>query len=319
MNYKKKYRIFINSTGRTGTQFFAKNMDAMIDNSVSFHEPGTPWPSKPKKLLRQIKDYGLYHLTLGQNKNTHSFYKLSRDYVTGDISRDEAKENIINISNKTIKFLNKQIYIESSGHIYGLLDLIDEIYDDTRFVFVVRDPRTWINSALKKKEYSLYGFIELFFKKISLQPSCFKNDPYKHEWNCMSKFEKYCWFYNKMNEIAISSMEGKSNFKIFKYEDIFLSEQKSENFRKLLDFATDFENSDIKVKLNPELLNKKVDSRSYKKKKLDWENWNKEKALLLQKHCGKWMDTFGYGKEDHWKDLISQSKIYPKNKLELEV
>ncbi|MFI3214953.1 MAG: hypothetical protein R3Y24_16715, partial [Eubacteriales bacterium] len=141
-----KKRIFISSTGRTGTQFFAKYLRVMIENSVSLHEPGTPWFSKPKQLFGQIKDYGLYHLSIGQGKNTHSMYKLSRDYIAGDITKEKACENILSI-NRTVDALCKEdIIVYSSGHIYGLLGLLDQVYDDSRFVFIIRDPREWIGS-----------------------------------------------------------------------------------------------------------------------------------------------------------------------------
>lgn len=297
-----KKRVFISSTGRTGTQFFAKYLQVMIENSVSLHEPGTPWFSKPKQLMSQVKDYGVYHLSFGQGKNTHSMYKLSRDYMAGAIAKEKACENILAINKKVDALCDSDVVVYSSGHIYGLLGLLDEVYDDSRFVFIVRDPRTWIGSALNKTEYSLYGPIEIFFRKISLQPSCLKDDPYKDQWKSMSKFEKYCWFYNKLNENAIGEMEDKTNFQVFRYEDIFLSENKSENFKSMLDFATDFESGEVRCTYFPELIDKKVDSKS--KKAANWETWTQEEARIMMKHCGEIMKKYGYGEEEAWKKLI---------------
>jgi len=304
MKVDKKKRIFINSTGRTGTQFFAKNLGQMIEGAVALHESGTPWLSKPKKLLKQVGDYGIFHLTLGQGLSSHSFYKLSRDVVAGQVGRYEALSYTENIVGKTDALYKEDIIIESSGHIYGVLDVLDELYDDSRFIYIVRDPRTWIESALKKTEYSLYGPVELLYKNISLQPKCFKDDPYKDQWPFMSKFEKYCWFYNKMNEVAIQSMIGKENFKIYRYEDIFLSPYKSFHFKDLLNFATDFNDGQIKSNFFPALLNKRVDSKTSSAESLEWEKWDKPKAKILYKHCKHWMTEFEYGQELLWKEKI---------------
>ena len=52
-------------------------MSKMIADCTSIHEPGTPWLTKLAKLPQQINKYGLYHMTLGQLKPTHSMFKLS--------------------------------------------------------------------------------------------------------------------------------------------------------------------------------------------------------------------------------------------------
>lgn len=302
-----KKRIFISSTGRTATQFFAKYLRVMIANSVSLHEPGTPWFSKPKQLMGQVKDYGVYHLSIGQGKNTHSMYKLSRDYIAGEIREEQACANILAINSKVDVLCESDIIVYSSGHIYGLLGLLDKVYEDSRFVFIIRDPREWIGSALNKVEYSLYGPIEIFFRRISLQPSCFRDDPYRDKWKKMTKFEKYCWFYHKLNENALNEMKHKENFQVFRYEDIFLSENKARNFGEMLDFATDFKSGKAECKHMPELIDQKVDSKQ--SKAASWESWEPEQVRMMMEHCGEMMETFGYGNEEQWKKKVSEIQV----------
>lgn len=299
-----KKRVFISSTGRTATQFFAKYLNLMIANSVSLHEPGTPWFSKPKQLLQQVRDYGVYHLSFGQGKNTHSMYKLSRDYMAEDISKEDACKNILKINGQVDKlYPNSEVIVYSSGHIYGILELLDDVYDDSRFVFIIRDPRDWITSALNKVEYSLYGPVEIFFRKISLQPSCIAGDAYANKWKNMSKFEKYCWFYNKLNQNVLEKMQNKENFRVFKYEDIFLSENKTEKFREMLDFATEFSDGKHSCDFKAELIDKKVDSKQ--SKAVSWKNWTNEQVRAMEEHCGVIMTSYGYGTEDEWVQKIN--------------
>ncbi|MFI3169330.1 MAG: hypothetical protein R3Y06_05240 [Faecalibacterium sp.] len=300
-----KKRVFISSTGRTGTQFFAKYLNVMIEKSVSLHEPGTPWFSKPKQLLGQIRDYGVIHLSFGQGSNKSCMYKLSRDFIAGKITKQSACDNILKMNNKVDALYAKdaEVVVYSSGHIYGLLGLIDEIYEDSRFVFILRDPRTWIGSALYKVEYSLYGPIEWFYRKISLQPSCYQSDPYLAQWHSMSKFEKYCWFYNKLNEIVLTEMQDKPNFKVFRYEDVFLAEDKAVHFKELLDFATDFSTDAPEYTFQAALIDNKVDSKQQQSRST-WEDWSPKKAQIMMKHCGKIMQAYGYGEEEAWKEKL---------------
>ncbi len=299
-----KKRVFISSTGRTGTQFFAEYLNQMIENSVSLHEPGTPWFSKPKKLLGQIRDYGPYHLSFGQGSNKSSMYKLSRDYVAGDVTKEAAMRNILMMNNfvDSLYAQSAEVVVCSSGHIYGLMNLLDEVYDDVRFVFILRDPRTWIGSALHKVEFSLYGPIEWFYRKISLQPSCFSDEPYAQQWRKMSKFEKYCWYYNKINELVLAGMASKPNFRVYKYEDIFLSEKRAELFEELLTFATDFKSGKATCHFDPEMIGHKVDSKQSTNN--TWETWTPEQAKIMMKHCGALMQEFGYGQEEAWQEKL---------------
>ncbi|MFI3283789.1 MAG: hypothetical protein R3Y57_01765 [Erysipelotrichaceae bacterium] len=309
----EKKRIFICSTGRTATQFFAKYLNKMIDCSVSIHEPGTPWLNKGKLLLEQLHHYGFYHLTFGQGLNTHSMYKLSRDYVAKEISNEKACENIKRINNVVDNLYVQEVIVYSSGHIYGLLGLLDEVYEDSRFIFIIRDPRDWISSALNKTLYTLYGPLEYFYHHISLQPSCIKDDPYIEQWSKMSKFEKYCWFYNKLNQICINDMQDRENFKIYKYEDLFISKDKAHNFESMLNFATDFKSGKVACDFKSEMIDNKIDSKQ--KKEVSWHDWTSEQVLIMEKHCGNIMRTFGYGEEDVWRKKIQSKSTQSDSKL----
>ncbi len=297
----KKHSVFINSTGRTGTQFLAKVMSKMIDDCSSFHEPGTPWISKPDKWLTQIKQFGLYHMTLGQLKASHSMFKLSAERIRGNLNDEQIKKYIIHMREEFIKQIESEIYVESSGHIYGLLDILDDLFENSKFVFIIRDPRNWIRSALNTYEYILYGPLDLKFANLSIKASDLPKDNYYNYWEQMSLFEKYCWYYNKLNSYVIGKMEGKSNFKIFRYEDLFSEETRDQNFKNMLDFAADFPDGfQRKINYRPELMARKVHSNSEDKKIAHWKGWESSKAEILEKHCSSWMDKYNYGLENEW-------------------
>ncbi len=297
--------IFISSTGRTGTQFLAKVMSMMIDNCTSFHEPGTPWLTKPKKLIRQIRRYGLYHMTVGQVKPTHSIYKLSADRVSKRVVNREAKEYIKRMRKDLIANVNEEIYLESSGHLYGVLDLLDDIFSNSKFVFIIRDPRRWIKSALNTLEYTIYGPMDPSFLKLSIKASDFAKDSYFNKWDKMSKFEKYCWYYNKLNSYVFNKMEGRDNFKVYRHEDLFHKDRRDEFFVDMLSFVSKFpDDFNRNYEYKRELMDKKVHSNAKKEKISDWQEWSSHLAKKLDEHCGEWMERFNYGTEDEWQDKL---------------
>jgi hypothetical protein len=122
----------------------------------------------------------------------------------------------------------------------------------------------------------------------------------------MSKFEKFAWYYNKLNTLVLESMKDKKNFKLYRYEDLFLGEKKEENFIDLLEFSTKFDDGFSRnYTFEPSFLKKKINSASDEYKIPHWKNWDKKKAQILQKHCGDLMDMFGYGKEPEWLEKLN--------------
>lgn len=278
-------------------------MSKMIDDCCSLHEPGTPWISKANKWFAQIRKFGLYHMTFGQLKASHSMFKLSAERIRGNLKDELIKKNIINMRQKLIKETKSKIYVESSGHIYGLLDILDELFENSKFIFIIRDPRDWIRSALNTYEYILYGPLDLKFAELSIKASDLPEDDYYDSWDKMTLFEKYCWYYNKLNSYVIKKMESKKNFKIFRFEDLFSEKTRDQSFKEMLHFAASHSNSfQREINYRSELMNRKVHSNSNKKKIVHWHDWESSKAVLLEKHCRSWMDRFDYGLEKEWLD-----------------
>ena len=278
----------------------------MIDDCTSIHEPGTPWLTKPDKWTKQLKKFGLYHMTIGQLKPSHSMFKLSTDRVRKDISEDRAKFYIHNMRKYLLDNMESNLYVESSGHIYGLLDLIDEVFPNSKFIFIIRDPRDWVRSALNTYEYILYGPLDLDFLDISLKAKDIKEDEFHNKWNEMSKFEKYCWYYNKLNGFVFEKMKFKENFTVYRHEDLFSIDKRDNTFVNMLNFASKFEDGfSKKIDYKKRLMDNKIHSNSQNNNIPHWKNWDKERVRILYKHCRTWMKLFGYGEEEKWQQKIS--------------
>lgn len=280
-------------------------MSKMIEDTTSLHEPGTPWLSKPFNWPQQLKKYGLYHMTIGQFKPTHSMFKLSTDRIRGKVSDGKAKLYIKKMRSELIKDLNDSIYVESSGHMYGVLDLLDEVFSYSNFVFIIRDPRNWLRSAMNTMEYILYGPLDPSFLNLSLKASYLLDDSYYNKWGQLSRFEKYCWYYNKLNGFVLEKMQDKSNFKVYRHEDLFGEQTRDQTFTDMLRFASNFRDGfSRRVNYKPKLMDNKVHSNAKKKNFPHWREWNEHMTQILEKHCHTWMKLYGYGQEPEWQDKL---------------
>ena len=300
MPYIAKNSVFICSTGRTGTQFFGKRISDSIEDCFSVHEPAAVWLSRPKEWREKSKIFGPFRMTIGQFLPSNSMFKLSADRAAGRIGDKKAREYVYKQRKRYVSKVKQSLYVESNAHLYGVLDLLSEIFPNCKIIYVMRDPRTWIRSALNTPEYVLYSPIDFRFFKASVRAIDFENDPYYHRWEQMDKFEKYCWYYNKVNSFALSLMQGKDNFRIFRFEDLFQSSDRVSEFKSMLDFATNFENHQYQYHLKEEMIKKKVHSRSKKGKLPDWNEWEPRLAQTIMEHCSRWFLEYGYGKEQQW-------------------
>jgi hypothetical protein len=301
MKQIEKDSVFISSTGRTGTQFFGKFLSKQINNCYSVHEPAAVWITRPREWYKKRKIFGLFRATIGQFFPSTSMFKLSADRATGRIDDDKAREYVYKQRKDYVENIREPLYVESSTHIFGVIDLIAEVFPNSNFIFVIRDPRTWIRSAYNAFEYLLYSVLDFRFFEASVRAIDFPNDPYYFEWKHMSKFEKYCWYYNFLNSYVIDKMKDKTNFKVFRFEDLFHNKNRKGYFDEMLHFATNINHSqNYKYSLEENMLDNKVHSRSKKGLLGHWKTWGEDKIKIIQKHCKRWFDEYNYGKEPNW-------------------
>jgi hypothetical protein len=123
---KKIPVTFILSTGRTGTQFFAKYLTQTCNNVLCLHEPP---PS------RRFKWYSNYYLT----------NRLSPEFVAGEFLKTRRKI-LTNFSEKE--------YIESSNMIFGCMKPIASEMETVKVIHIIRHPLTYIRSHLNKGFWS---------------------------------------------------------------------------------------------------------------------------------------------------------------------
>lgn len=205
---------FILSTGRTGTQFFAKYLTQSCSDVLCLHEPHP---------TRRFKWYSNFYLTK----------RLSSGFIARQFIKTRAK--ILN------SFEGRE-YVESNNMIFGCIKPVASEMEKVKVIHIIRHPLTYIQSHLNKGFWNgikgftarnIPGWVEFFDKDIRKS-----NDP------VMILAAR--WIY--VNSV-IQNYREDFPYLCFRFEDLFLKpEEKSlESLNEIREFIgcdklTDTEN-----------------------------------------------------------------------------
>ena len=177
MTASLKHCIFLSSTGRTGTRFFGEMMTKMIEGCVSVHEPDTTRVSRPNDWINKMATFGVPKMLWGQYRDCYSFGKLTTTRQRGLTGDELARKYIIDNRLEYIEHFHKDLYMESNHLVYGLLDLITGLFPNSKVIWIMRDPRSWIRSAINSTAYQLYSMWDWDSINLSVRAYNFPDDP----------------------------------------------------------------------------------------------------------------------------------------------
>ena len=300
-SYKKieKPTIIITSLGRTGTKFFKALFESQLSEACSLHEPDVfnyfqykKGKERISQVKIQLKEVGLFNLLIRKPLGHWSLINISDDRVCGSVDFSSALRKV---HNQRYSFVNKvegSPYIESNAGYYGLLDIIGQVYDQYRVVYIVRDGRDWIQSKINWGQ--MYG-------KGKLQRIFAHTWPTAHEcgevtldvWNSMPRFEKLCWAWVKLNEFALNAIGDNPYIKLVKFEDIFYGEDRYQNLSELLGFLMSFDNPELStIKSVDGWLDKRI--HESKERFPKWVDWSSDQKEYFDSVCGPLMEKLNY-------------------------
>lgn len=304
MTINKRY-IFIISGGRTGTHFFGYRMSQMIEGCASVHEPDVLGFYHPHTWYKKIEQFGFLRLTLGKFLTRYSARGISVAWQSGKLSDSQVVKHLIDLRKDFVNKTESKIFLEANPQFNGVLDLLPQAFPNSRIVFIIRDPRSWVRSHLNKKIplYSKRDYIS-WYRNGRLTPYHLKDDPYRSKWRGMSPFEKLCWAWARDVQNALKCADKSDSIKIFRFEDIFNERKNYEIFFQMLEFVVSFPDGfKAKLTFKPELLFQKIDSTDageFPK----WIAWNTNTVKKLDRHCGDLMRQFSYGVEPKWQEKL---------------
>lgn len=271
-NWKKIQPIFIISTGRTGTQFFAELFSKGFKRVYAVHEP-------PPDLL-----------------------ELSLSFISNKISfkggLGELRRLRMSLCKQVLLGKNSH-YVESNTNIAFMIPLLKAFFPNYKMIHVIRDGRDYVRSAFSKVIFPTQNnqptmlFMSPEDHRDRLQAPDLPSDPYNKCWDDLSRFQRICWYWITVNTIIEQAVEGDSRVLRVKYEDIFSEESGIEGVLKIIDFmgVADqmiFTQQDLK-----DFFRKKI---NYTEKYLlpSWDGWTTEQKRFFIEIASEKMKNYGY-------------------------
>lgn len=259
-------KIFIISTGRTGTQFLARLFNSSPDISAH-HEP--------------IPD----------------FLKLGTSFARGEL--DEAKVgSTVRRGRRAIarKLRHKNIvtYVESNNRLFSLIPILRREFINYKIVHVVRDGRDYVRSGMSRPWYSNDDFYlpnRWFTHMLSprrLRACDFPEDPYASKWHKMSIFEKICWRWQKKDGFIYEATNGYNDAITVTFKKLFKTED-YRGLKRICDFTK------LPYELHRTIFDRMKSNRinsttTYALPK--WTNWTKKQKTTFDHIAGAHMRNY---------------------------
>lgn len=294
----EKPTIIVTSLGRTGTKFFAELFDNIILEATSLHEPDIfNFSLKKGKgidyLKKQIQESDFKNLILKKALGKWSLVQISDKKFCNQISTAQAIKKLVEQRKEFIESRPGRYYIESNVGYYGLLDILPHTFVRHKAVYIVRDGRDWVASNMKWGEMYGKGKIRSLVAHNWPEAKDISEDEYYNKWDELSRFEKLCWAWSRLNKYAIDRINENPNATWSRFEDIFFGEHRYENLKRLIEFLTDM-GHEVSMSYLPfdGWLEKKIHSNTgyYP----DWANWSSFEQQSFEEICGDLMIKFGY-------------------------
>ncbi len=290
--------IIITSLGRTGTKFFFVLFKEIIPGCSSFHEPdivqyfGTKNnPIKP--FIARVRDAGIYNMVFLKLLGKWSLIKISDARLRGDISKEQAIKEVLRQRTGFVNSKPGNIYVESNAGYYGLLPVLNKVYTHHRAIYIIRDGREWVSSAMSVKElYGKKGLRKIFSHRMP-SASEFPDDALYGHWHSATRFEKLCWAWSKLNSYALNTIAENPCARIFHFEEIFSKKGEYQVLNNLVTFATSLPGLDpARIGKTDGWLGHKIHESSNEFPA--WENWTRDQKRQFEQICGPLMKELGY-------------------------
>jgi hypothetical protein len=263
---------FIVSTGRTGTQKLAGIFSKVCDRVDSRHEPSP------------------------------DMFDLGTDYARGRIPFKRALGDFLAARDhicSEVHAAGLDYYIESNNNLGLLIPVMRGPFGRRKIIHVVRDGRDFVRSAYSKTVPSATsgGVKGLFLTdedpRPRLQAPDFAEDPYGERWNRMSRFEKLCWLWVKLDGMICHAIAGDPMAITVKFEDIF---DEGRGYRGLWDIV-EFLGLHARMTVGPERVHKLMSVKENRTERYlipRWPEWTSVQMEQFQQIAGEHMGMHGY-------------------------
>ncbi|MCH9806512.1 MAG: sulfotransferase domain-containing protein [Alphaproteobacteria bacterium] len=257
--------VFILSTGRSGTMTLARLFQG-LESVHAVHEA-------PPELVLEASGYAY-----------------------GEVSHETVRE----IVRESRQAPEGKTYVESNQNLSLIVAVLEELFADARYIWLVRNGMDMVGSAMQKQWYTGHSENHSRYEdcppiermwidgrlrgdRLGLVPA--------EEWEAMERFEKICWYWGEINRTIskATSQMGTDKIKTVRLED--LSEQSGEVFQWL----------GLDAPARGETVANTAKSAPY-----HWTEWTPSQLEAFERHCGDIMDRF----YPTWREVVK-----PENRI----
>ncbi|MBQ09460.1 MAG: hypothetical protein CMD96_06695 [Gammaproteobacteria bacterium] len=313
----KKHSIFITAIGRSALGSFSRILPQMIKDCHGVHEPDVLWfyritglVKDDPLLLRKIRDFGFFNMTIGKLLPLRNLRGLSLALQMGKIDTTTAAYHLYKIRWHYVLRLKESIYAECNSQLAGLLDIIPLVFPNSKTVCIIRDGRSWVRSFLNRVP-TLMGKKDLMTYVPYSRPRAdlFPEDPFFRQWKNFSQFQRVCWLWRYRASSVLKSSSLNSNVKFIKYEDLLEGTQQYETMEEMLKYLSSFPDgfqADYKF-CKENIFGKKIGQSQFSIIP-HWKEWTPERVKQFQDICGEMQNRLDYGREHQWLEMKANCK-----------
>ncbi|MFB6258274.1 MAG: hypothetical protein ABEH38_06245 [Flavobacteriales bacterium] len=267
--WEGKRPIFIVSTGRTATKFFAKFFRERFDKVRAVHEPPI------------------------------DIFPVAVAYFRGKLSYEKARFYFDYFRNWILKEMDERgerIYLESNPRLAFMLPIVKNLGKDHRIIHITRDCKAYVRSGYSKETEIQGKTVKVRSKadpRNRITAKDFPKDPYTRKWDKMSRFEKNCWFWQKKDRLIQEELAEDPNSCRFYYEQLFESQKAEEVWEELIRFIglKDHEQDAGRIR---DYLSSNVENKNAYYELGPWDTWTEEQQRTLIEIAGEHMKELGY-------------------------
>jgi hypothetical protein len=252
--------VLIVSTGRTGTKAIATHLDTAYSQVKALHEP------PPTRFLLR---------------------RTANKYLCGRISRDELARVLTDQRRALVEETVEDVYVESNPGLAGFLDVFGDVFPDFQVLHVVRDPRTYVVSALNWGVFRGAKHLLARYLKYWLPKPEYMQNSSEPKWRDMSGAERLSWHWKLINQhLDRAATMYPDRYLRMKFEDLFARD--GSGMAKFVESIGLPFTEQITLSANAGNVN------ASRGEPIRWKDWNDDDKRAVLRYCAPQMRAYGY-------------------------
>ena len=296
-----KQLTFIVSGGRTGTQFFGDLLGDVISDCHSEHEPDMV-AGLTRLTWERIRRFGLWHMIVGRILGQTGVRVIGQRYLEGSISIEQARNLLRATREGYHRGIDQSLVVESYYAWWMVSKKMQHIWPGAKVVGILRDPRDWIASWLRRAGGRRNGALTERLPPGPLEPARIGDHKAARIWPELDQVGRLAWEWGVIAETLSQASETSGTVKVFRFEDLFGGDTKALDV--LVAFVAQHAEGPAHDVGDLSSLRRDVRNASTGTKPR-WSDWTDAQIAAIDHFCGPRMETYGYGTEDAWRARVA--------------